>query len=89
LTALPSLHVAHTLCTAYFLSKIIPRRTWVFVTITILISASTLLVKHHYIADAVTGGLFGIITCMVVDAIWSGRVKARSLVQQESNTSLV
>ncbi len=81
LTALPSLHVAHSLCTGYFLSKIFPKKTWLWMSTVVLISISTLFVKHHYIADVVTGGLLGAIVCLATDLIWEGRAMSRSLVK--------
>lgn len=82
LTALPSLHVAHSLCTGYFLSKIFPKQTWIWMSTVVLISISTLFVKHHYIADVVIGGVLGAIVCMAIDIIWEGRAAARSLIKQ-------
>ena len=81
LTALPSLHVSHSLCTGYFLSKIHPRLTWLWMSIVVLISISTLFVKHHYIADVVIGGLLGAIVCLAIDVIWEGRAASRLLVK--------
>jgi membrane-associated phospholipid phosphatase len=81
LTALPSLHVSHSLCTGYFLSKIYPRLTWLWMSIVVLISISTLFVKHHYIADVVIGDLLGAIVCLAIDAIWEGRAAFRSMVK--------
>lgn len=78
LTALPSLHVSHSLCTAYFLSKIFPRLTWLWMSTVVLISISTLFVKHHYIADVVIGGMLGAIVCLAIDVIWEGRAESRS-----------
>ena len=82
LTALPSLHVSGSLCTGYFLSKIHPKLTWLWMSTVVLISISTLFVKHHYIADVVTGGLLGAIVCLVIDVIWEGRAASRSLVKE-------
>ena len=82
LTALPSLHVSHSLCTGYFLSKIFPKQTWLWMSTVVLISISTLFVKHHYIADVVIGGLLGAIVCLTIDVIWEGRAEARSLVKE-------
>ncbi len=79
LTALPSLHVSHSLCTGYFLSKIYPKLTWLWMSIVVLISISTLFVKHHYIADVVIGNVLGAIVCLVIDGIWEGRAISRSL----------
>jgi membrane-associated phospholipid phosphatase len=81
LTALPSLHVAHSLCTGYFLSKIYPRLTWLWMSIVVLISISTLFVKHHYIADVVIGDVLGAIVCLAIDAIWEGRAAFRPMVK--------
>jgi len=82
LTALPSLHVSHSLCTGYFLSKIFPKFTWLWMSTVVLISISTLFVKHHYIADVVIGGLLGAIVCLVIDVIWESRAVSRSLVKE-------
>jgi membrane-associated phospholipid phosphatase len=79
LTALPSLHVSHSLCTGYFLSKIYPKLTWLWMSIVVLISVSTLFVKHHYIADVVIGNVLGAIVCLVIDAIWEGWAVSRTL----------
>lgn len=81
LTALPSLHVAHSLCTGYFLSKIHPKKTWLWMSTVVLISISTLFVKHHYIADVVVGGVIGAIVSLAIDFIWEGRAISRSLVK--------
>jgi len=82
LTALPSLHVAHSLCTGYFLSKIFPKQTWLWMSTVVLISVSTLFVKHHYSADVVIGGILGAIVCMAIEIIWGGRSAARSLIKE-------
>lgn len=82
LTALPSLHVSHSLCTGYFLSKIFPRLTWLWMSTVVLISISTLFVKHHYIADVVIGGMLGAIVCLAIDVIWEGRAESDSLVKE-------
>jgi len=82
LTALPSLHVAHSLCTGYFLSKIYPKWTGLWMSIVVLISISTLFVKHHYIADVVIGALLGAIVCLAIDIIWEGRSTSRSLLKE-------
>lgn len=77
LTALPSLHVSHSLCTGYFLSKIYPKYTWIWATFVILISLSTLLVKQHYIADVGIGALLGVVISMLVVMWWDRRAAAR------------
>jgi membrane-associated phospholipid phosphatase len=82
LTALPSLHVAHSLCTGYFLRKIFPKWTWLGMFTVVLISISTLFVKHHYIVDVVIGGLLGAIVCLAIDVIWEGRSAYRSPVKE-------
>ena len=82
LTALPSLHVSGSLCTGYFLSKIHPKLTWLWMSTVVLISISTLFAKHHYIADVVIGGLLGVIVCLTIDVIWEGRAASRSLVKE-------
>jgi membrane-associated phospholipid phosphatase len=82
LTALPSLHVAHSLCTGYFLSKIHPKKTWLWMSTVVLISISTLFVKHHYIADVVVGGFLGAIVILAIDLIWEGRAMSRLLVEE-------
>ena len=82
LTALPSLHVAHSLATGYFLSKIYPKLTWLWMAIVVLISISTLFVKHHYIADVVIGDVLGASVCLIIDVIWEGRAAFRSLAKE-------
>jgi len=82
LTALPSLHVSHSLCTAYFLSKIHPKLTWPCMSLVVLISISTLFVKHHYIADVVIGALLGAVVSLAIDVIWEGRAASRSMLKE-------
>jgi membrane-associated phospholipid phosphatase len=48
-------------------------------SIVILISVSTLFVKHHYIAHVVIGGGLGAIVCLAIDVIWEGRTESCSL----------
>jgi len=48
----------------------------------VLISISTLFVKHHYIVDVVIGGLLGAIVCLAIDVIWEGRSAYRSPVKE-------
>jgi membrane-associated phospholipid phosphatase len=59
LNALPSLHVAHSLCVSIFMILAVPELTLIWVLIAFLISISTLLVKEHYIPDVITGGILG------------------------------
>lgn len=82
LTALPSLHVSHSLCTGYFLSKIHPKLTWPCMSLVVLISVSTLFVKHHYIADVVIGALLGAIVSLAIDVIWEGRAASHSVLKE-------
>ncbi len=69
-TALPSLHVAHTICTGYFLGKIYPKLNGVWVTCVILISLSTLFVKTHYLVDVILSVFLGIGVTHLVAKIW-------------------
>jgi membrane-associated phospholipid phosphatase len=75
LTALPSLHVSHSLCTAYFFSKIYPRLTWLWIFIVALISVSTLFVKHHYIADVTVGAILGVIVSLGIGILWEKKIE--------------
>jgi membrane-associated phospholipid phosphatase len=79
-TALPSLHVSHSLCTGFFLSKIYPKLTVVWVSSVVLITLSTLFVKTHYLIDVVISVVLGIAVSLVVWVAWDKRVTTRKLV---------
>lgn len=50
----PSLHVSNCLLLAQFNAK--RRYAWIFVTVSLAIIASTVLVKQHYVVDIAAGG---------------------------------
>jgi membrane-associated phospholipid phosphatase len=78
-TALPSLHVSHTICTGYFLSKIYPKLKGVWVGIVVLIALSTLFVKTHYLIDVVISVFLGIGITHLVWVIWDKGIVPRML----------
>jgi membrane-associated phospholipid phosphatase len=80
MTALPSLHVSHSLCTGFFLSKIYPKLTVVWVSSVVLITLSTLFIKTHYFIDVVISVVLGIAVSLVVWVAWDKRVTTRKLV---------
>jgi len=51
----PSLHVAHTSSLALFLHHENPRVGWVVIGLALLLAASTLTTKQHFVADVVAG----------------------------------
>jgi len=51
----PSLHVAHTSSLALFLHHENPRLGWVVIGLALLLAASTLTTKQHFVADVVAG----------------------------------
>lgn len=69
-TALPSLHVAHSICTGFFLNKILPKISGVWVTCVILITLSTLFVKTHYLVDVIISVFLGLIISLSTWWIW-------------------
>lgn len=80
-TALPSLHVSHSLCTGFFLSKIYPKLTGVWVTCVILITLSTLFVKTHYLIDVVISVFLGLAVSLLVWTVWDKGITTRKLVR--------
>jgi membrane-associated phospholipid phosphatase len=80
-TALPSLHVSHSLCTGFFLSKIYPKLTGIWVTSVILITLSTLFVKTHYLIDVVISVFLGSAVTLVVWTVWDKGITTRKLVR--------
>ena len=69
-TALPSLHVSHSLCTGFFLSKIYPKLTGIWVTCVVLITLSTLFIKTHYLVDVIISIFLGIVISLAVWTAW-------------------
>ena len=69
-TALPSLHVSHSICTSFFLCKVFPKLTSVWVTCVVLITLSTLFVKTHYFIDVIISIFLGIGVTYAVWAVW-------------------
>ena len=82
-TALPSLHVSHSLCTGFFLSKIYPKLTGVWVTGVVLITLSTLFVKTHYLVDVVISIILGIIVSLAVWVVWEKGIATRKLARNK------
>ena len=63
----PSLHVAYpTMCT-WQIWRAAPKYLLHFVCMTLIVAVSVVLVKQHYIADAVAGGAASMLICWVVD----------------------
>jgi membrane-associated phospholipid phosphatase len=73
-TALPSLHVSHSLCTGYFLSKIYPRFSTILVILVILITLSTLFIKTHYLVDVIISIFLGLFISLATWRIWDKRL---------------
>ena len=82
-TALPSLHVSHSLCTGFFLSKIYPKLTGIWVTCVVLITLSTLFVKTHYLIDVVISIFLGLAVSLAVWTAWDKGVTARKLARDK------
>lgn len=78
-TALPSLHVSHSLCTGFFLSKLYPKLTGVWVTVIVLITLSTLFIKTHYLVDVIISVFLGIIVSLATWVVWEKGFAARKL----------
>jgi len=78
-TALPSLHVSHSLCTGFFLSKIYPKITWIWVSTVVLITLSTLFIKVHYLVDVVISIFLGGIVSLVIWTVWGKNISAPKL----------
>ena len=78
-TALPSLHVSHSLCTGFFLSKIYPKLTGVWVTSVILITLSTLFIKTHYLIDVIISVFLGLAISLLVWTVWDKGITTRKL----------
>src|SRR6185312_379886 len=53
----PSLHVGHSLLVALLYRKHARAGTWLVWTGALLISASTVLIKQHYVVDVLAGAL--------------------------------
>jgi membrane-associated phospholipid phosphatase len=78
-TALPSLHVSHSLCTGFFLSKIYPKLTGVWITSVVLITLSTLFIKTHYLVDVIISVFLGLIVSMITWMAWDKVITTRKL----------
>ncbi len=57
--ALPSAHIYTTTLLALFYQEWYPRYKWVWLTIVVIVSLSTLFTQQHYIADVLAGYLTG------------------------------
>ena len=62
----PSLHSALSAATATYFVCIKSKRAWIAVAIAVLIVASTLFVKQHFIADAISGVILGVVTTLII-----------------------
>jgi membrane-associated phospholipid phosphatase len=82
-TALPSLHVSHSLCTGFFLSKIYPKLTGIWVFCVVLITLSTLFVKTHYLVDVIISIFLGIAITLAIRAAWDRAINARKPAQDK------
>ena len=72
----PSLHSALSAMVATYFVCIKSRWSWVFILIAVLIVMSTLFVKQHFIADAVSGVTLGILVTWAVFKIYNRKVEA-------------
>lgn len=57
----PSLHVAYPTLAAVLAFEYIPKHRWLFVGLSLLTAVSVVLVKQHYIVDALAGALVAIL----------------------------
>ena len=63
----PSLHVAYpTMCT-WQIWHAVPKYRFHFLLMTVIVALSVVLVKQHYIADAVAGTCAAMLICWIVD----------------------
>ena len=69
-TALPSLHVSHSLCTGFFLTKIYPKATKILLFLVTLITLSTLFIKTHYLVDVIISIFLGMIISVTISNAW-------------------
>ena len=81
-TALPSLHVSHSLCTGFFLGKLYPKLSGVWITSVVLITLSTLFVKTHYLVDVVISVALGAVVTLIVWVLWERGIKSRKLARE-------
>ncbi len=78
-TALPSLHVSHSICTGFYLTKIYPKLKGLWVSCVVLITLSTLFVKTHYLIDVVISIFLGIGVTYAVWKAWEKGIATRKL----------
>lgn len=57
----PSLHVAYPTLAAVISWNFIPKWRWIFVTMAMITAVSVVLVKQHYIVDAVAGAAISVL----------------------------
>jgi len=57
--AFPSAHIYITVLLALIYREWYPRHTWLWLSIVLIVSFSTLFTKQHYIADVIGGGITG------------------------------
>ncbi|MBI4125107.1 MAG: phosphatase PAP2 family protein [Deltaproteobacteria bacterium] len=57
----PSLHVAYPTLAAVLAWRFVPKHRWLFISLTLLTAVSVVLVKQHYIADAMAGAVVSIL----------------------------
>lgn len=77
---LPSLHVAHAIFVAGFARAVVPRWFPVVALGSALISASTVLVKQHYVLDIPAGAMLALLASAVAPPLYArGRLASRGL----------
>ena len=55
--AFPSSHVAVAICTLWFSWRLIPKIRWIHLVVVILLCASTVYCRYHYVVDVFAGAL--------------------------------
>jgi membrane-associated phospholipid phosphatase len=53
--AFPSSHVAATVIPWWYIWKWLPKHRWWFTTVLVLLSASTVYCRYHYVVDVIGG----------------------------------
>jgi len=82
----PSLHVAHTSSLALFLHHENPRLGWVVIGLALLLAASTLTTKQHFVADVVAGFVLAALTrTLLLRGVAPGHAAAPSAVPSPSS----
>jgi membrane-associated phospholipid phosphatase len=77
--AFPSSHVAVALCTLYFSFRYLRAIRWVHLVMALLLCASTVYGRYHYVVDVVAGALTALALVPLANRLYFGSRGRRSV----------